>query len=157
MKIGILSDTHDNLSQVEKAVIFFNRKKTGFVFHAGDFVAPFTVLRLKELFCPWQGVFGNNDGEKKGLRLVSEGKIGPGPLRLSAAGTDIVVVHDIQTLDLKKEKARLIIFGHSHKPEIINEPGRLLVNPGECGGWLTGRSTVAVADTEKMSARIFTL
>jgi uncharacterized protein len=157
MKIGILSDTHDNLVQVEKAVRFFNLKKVDLVLHAGDFVAPFTILRLKKLLCAWQGVFGNNDGEKQGLRAVSEGRIVPGPLRLSAGGKNIVVVHDIQSIDLKKEKARFIIFGHSHKPEIINEPGRLIINPGECGGWLTGRSTVAIADTDKISARIFTL
>ncbi len=157
MKIGILSDTHDNLDLVEKAVYFFNGKKTGFVFHAGDFVAPFTILRLKKLACDWRGVFGNNDGERRGLRAVSEGRIVPGPLRMRAGDIDIVVVHDIHSLDQRKEKAKLVIFGHSHKPEIIRGSGRLLVNPGECGGWLTGRSTVAVVDTQKLSARIYTL
>ena len=30
----------------------------------------------------------------------------------------------------------------------------LAVNPGECGGWLTGRATVALFDTEKREAKI---
>lgn len=67
MIIGALSDTHDNLPKIEKAVKFFNKKKVDFVLHAGDFVAPFAVDRLNKLSCEWLGVFGNNDGEKKGL------------------------------------------------------------------------------------------
>jgi putative phosphoesterase len=157
MKIGIISDTHDNLVQVEKAVKFFTRAKVELVLHAGDFVAPFTVFRLKKLACEWRGVFGNNDGEKNGLRSASEGRIVRGPLRMRVGDLRVAVAHDIRTLDLKKEKAVLVIFGHTHKPEIINAPGQLLVNPGECGGWLTGKSTVAVADTDKLSARIYTL
>ena len=75
LKIGILSDTHDNLVKLEKAVIFFNKNRVGFVFHAGDFVAPFTIAKLNELSCEWAGVFGNNDGEREGLSRISEGKI----------------------------------------------------------------------------------
>ncbi len=67
MKIGVLSDSHDNLAKIEEAVKFFNNKKVKFVFHAGDFVAPFTIPKFKKLNCPWLGVLGNNDGEEKGL------------------------------------------------------------------------------------------
>lgn len=65
MKIGVLSGSHDNLAKIEEAVKFFNKKKVEFVFHAGDFVAPFTIPKFKKLACPWLGVLGNNDGEEK--------------------------------------------------------------------------------------------
>jgi hypothetical protein len=31
---------------------------------------------------------------------------------------------------------------------------KLLINPGECGGWLSGKSTVAILDTENLSAKV---
>jgi hypothetical protein len=155
MRIGILSDTHDNLPKIEKAVRFFNRKKVDFVLHAGDFVAPFTINKLEKLSCEWQGVFGNNDGEKKGLLLKSQGKIHAPPLRIRLAGKKITVVHDRNSLDFKKEKADLIIFGHSHQAEITRIGDKLIVNPGECSGWLSGKSSVAIVDLESSSAKIF--
>ena len=155
MIIGILSDTHDNLPQIEKAVKFFNQKKVDFVLHAGDFIAPFTIDKLGKLSCEWLGVFGNNDGEKKGLSSKSEGRIRKPPLRTRLGGRKITVVHDREAIDFKKEKADLIIFGHSHKAEVAKNDGKLIVNPGECSGWLSGKSSVAVADLENLTAKIF--
>ena len=155
MRIGLISDTHDNLPKIEKAVRFFNRKKVDYVLHAGDFVAPFTIDRLLKLSCQWQGVFGNNDGDKPLLSRKSEGRIKEAPLRLSLGGKNITVVHDRLSIDMKNEKADLVVFGHSHKAEIISRDGRLFVNPGECSGWLSGHASVAIVDTGTMQARMF--
>jgi len=144
MRIGILSDTHDNLPHIEKAVRLFNRRKVGFVVHAGDFVAPFTVGKLMKLSCEWRGVFGNNDGERKGLSEKSAGRIG-------------ILTHDLAAVDRTAARADIIVFGHTHVPEIRRERQALLVNPGECGGWLTGRSTVAVVDLDRLSAQIIAI
>jgi hypothetical protein len=48
----------------------------------------------------------------------------------------------------------VVITGHTH--EIVNESheGVLYLNPGECGGWLTDRCTVALLDTEQLKAEI---
>lgn len=155
MKIGILADSHDNLPKIEKAVRFFNKNKVGFVLHTGDFVAPFTIPKLKNLSCNWYGVFGNNDGEKAGLIGISEGKIQEGPLRIELDNRRIILVHDINKIDIEKEDADLIIFGHSHKSEIQKQKNHLLINPGECGGWLTGKSSIALVDLISLSAKIF--
>ena len=157
MKIGILSDTHDNLPMIDKAVSFFNRQKTGFVFHAGDFVAPFTVDRLNKLDCEWLGVFGNNDGEKKGLALKSEGRIRKPPLKAKAGGKTYIVVHDPASFGFKRPAPDCVIFGHSHKPSVETRGKTLFVNPGECSGWLSGIPTVALIDPDTMSARIVKL
>ncbi len=155
MRLGILSDSHDNLPKIEKAVRFFNRQKVDFLVHAGDFVAPFTVPKLNRLTCQWLGVFGNNDGEKMGLSCISETKIKEGPLRIVLDNRKITVVHDAKTLNFNIEDASLVIFGHTHKPEIIKQDSKILVNPGECGGWLSGKSTVAIVDLVSLTARIF--
>lgn len=62
--IGILSDSHDNLNALQKAVEFFNEKEVKAVLHAGDIISPFTVRALKELKPRLYFVFGNNDGDK---------------------------------------------------------------------------------------------
>lgn len=64
MKIGIISDSYDNLAQIAKAVRFFNKAKVELVLHAGDFIAPFTNRGFKELNSELIGVFGNMDAEK---------------------------------------------------------------------------------------------
>lgn len=155
MKIGIISDTHDNLLKLEKAVKFFNRHKVGFVLHAGDFVAPFTMLKLEKLYCDWRGVFGNNDGEREGLISASGGKIKAGPQEITLGKRKITLAHDINTLNLEAVDAQLIIAGHTHKTEIKELEGKLIVNPGECGGWLTGKSTVALLDLACLKVRIY--
>ena len=155
MKIGILSDTHDNLPKLERAVKFFNKNKVGFVLHAGDFVAPFTIPLLNKLSSDWRGVFGNNDGEKDGLSSVSEGKIKPGPLRIELQNKKITLVHDVKIIDLDKEEADLIVFGHTHKPEIIKKYNKLVINPGECGGWLTNYSSVAIVSLDALFLKIY--
>ena len=69
MKIGIISDTHDDLDSLRSAIRIFNRERISFVIHAGDFVFPGVVDELKNLkdVLPEVriiGVLGNNDGEK---------------------------------------------------------------------------------------------
>jgi putative phosphoesterase len=155
MLIGILSDSHDNLPALERAVRFFNEKKTQIVLHAGDFIAPFTIPRLKALDCDYKGVFGNNDGEKQGLERASQGRITEGPSRFDINGVKITLIHDLSHIKLEEEAAQLVVYGHTHQPQVLREKNRLLLNPGECGAWLYGKSTVAIADLSQLTAEIF--
>ena len=68
MLIGAISDTHDNLPQIEKAVKYLNDQKVGLVLHAGDYVAGFVIPKFKQLNCKLIGVFGNNDGDHELLK-----------------------------------------------------------------------------------------
>ncbi|RKY33273.1 MAG: YfcE family phosphodiesterase [Candidatus Omnitrophota bacterium] len=157
MEIGVLSDTHDNLKKLDKAVRLFNKNKVAYVLHAGDFIAPFTLDKLDKLNCNWQGVFGNNDGETQGLRQRSKNRIRKGPLRMKLGNRKITLVHDPKTISLKRDNSDLAVFGHTHKPLVKKQNNKLLVNPGECGGWLSGESTIALVDLDSLSARIFTI
>ena len=40
MKIGILSDTHDDIDNVKEAIYRFKEQKVELIIHAGDFVFP---------------------------------------------------------------------------------------------------------------------
>jgi putative phosphoesterase len=155
MKIGLIADTHDNLKNLEKAVKLFNAKKVDLVLHAGDYVAPFTVKLLNKLKSKYLGVFGNNDGETEGLYKKSAGHIRKGPLRWNKDGKRIALVHDLNSFNYKNFD--VVVFGHSHKKELFKKGKTLLVNPGECGGWLSHKATVAVLDMNDLSVRFFNL
>ena len=157
MLIGVIADSHDNLPAVEKAVATLNQKKVGMVIHAGDFIAPFAIKPMANLACTWIGVFGNNDGEQKGLTSLSKGRIQPAPYELNLDGKKVLVVHDLDTVDkeeVHRAKVQLVIYGHTHEPEIKKDSQVLYVNPGELGGWLSGTHTFALVDTEKLEAQI---
>ena len=64
MRIGIISDTHDDIENVQKAIEIFNIEKIDYVIHAGDYVFPGIVMEFEELNAKLIGVLGNNDGEK---------------------------------------------------------------------------------------------
>ena len=158
MKIGVISDSHDNVPLVKKAVRYFNETEpVDTVIHAGDYVAPFIVNELTALKAKFYGVFGNNDGERAGINSIMPQIVQP-PLHLTLDGKRIVVVHDINTLpEADRREADVVIYGHSHRAAVESKDGKLSVNPGELGGWLTGSSTLAVIDLETMTAEIVQL
>ena len=161
MKIGIISDTHDNLPQIKKAVTFFNREKVDLVLHAGDIVSPFTALEFKDLDCSFRGIFGNNDGDKLYLRekFKNIGKLFPTPYITEIEHKNIIMLHKEKLIEslIKSQKYDIIIYGHTHRLDLRKIGKTLIVNPGECGGWLTGKSTVALLDTENLNAKIVDL
>ncbi|MEW6068296.1 MAG: metallophosphoesterase [Nitrospirota bacterium] len=159
MLIGIISDTHDNLVFTKKAVEFFNNKKVEYVIHAGDYTSPFTLKLFKELNCKYLGVFGNNDGDKLLLLERSAGNIHNQPYIFRLHNRKIIVMHEHHIIDALADSSHydLIIYGHTHKPDIRKVKDTLIINPGEVGAWLYGKSTVVLMDLEKMEAEIVEL
>lgn len=159
MKIGILSDTHDNLSNIRKALELFEKKGITFLVHAGDYVAPFTLAPYFEMGFDFVGVFGNCDGEKKGLKEKSKDKIKEPPFFFNLSGKEILIVHDLAAARnlIEEKKPAVVVSGHTHNPEIKKSGKSIFINPGEAGGWLTGRATVAVLDLRKLEAEIIEL
>ncbi len=156
MRIGVIADTHDNMPKIKEAIDIFNREKVGLVIHLGDYIAPFSIKAFDKLKCSWMGIFGNNDGEKKGLKKASKGRIKKSPLKLTVKNRKIVVLHDLSKFH-KNTKCNIVLFGHTHSPEIRQENKTLFLNPGECGGWLTHTSSIAIVDLEKLEPRIVRL
>lgn len=159
--IGVMSDSHDNCNAIRQAVRFFKDMKCELVIHAGDFVAPFAARKLAHLPCPVKAVFGNCDGEKTGLEKTIHpfGDIREAPHVFSHAGRTILITHMHFSVNkhAASKKYQIIVFGHTHKPEIREAFGTLLINPGETGGWLSGKGTVALLDTAIWEAEIVTL
>ena len=157
MLVGLVSDTHDRLDAAEAAVRVFNDGDVGYVLHAGDHVAPFVVGRYWQLQAPWRGVYGNNDGERAGLLAASGGRISGDLVVVEVGGVRILLAHKEEVgLDAAKSGAfgpvDVLVCGHTHRKgsrqETVGDRDVLVVNPGEACGYLTGRATVALLDTE---------
>ncbi len=161
MLIGIVSDSHENMPLIKKAVDFFNEKKVGLVLHAGDIISPISAREFEKLKCRMIAVFGNNDGEKKMWRerIKNFGEIHDGPFEVNAEGKKILLMHEPENMPelLKNSKYDVLIYGHTHKPEVRFAGKTLIVNPGELGGWLYGRSTVALLKIPELNAEIIQL
>ena len=154
MLIGIMSDTHDNLILTQKAIDLFNTKKVEHVIHAGDYTSPFTLKLFSALNCPFSGVFGNNDGDKLLLLERADGNIHNQPYLFSLKKKKILVMHEHHIIDALADSGHfdLIVYGHTHEADIRKVNKTLVVNPGEVGTWLYGKSTVALADLNTMTA-----
>jgi len=154
MKIGAISDTHDNLAALAAALRVFERAGVEIILHGGDYCAPFALQRLLQARIPVEGVYGNCDGERAGLAKLLP-SLTEGPQRLELGGRKICLIHNRQRLRHEDfEASDILVCGHTHEPKVEHQEGRLIVNPGECGGWLSGRCTVALVDTVAMAADI---
>jgi uncharacterized protein len=64
MKIWIISDTHDDIENVQRAIEIFNTEKVEYVIHAGDYIFPgIIIIEFRKLNAKLIGVLGNNDGK----------------------------------------------------------------------------------------------
>ena len=164
MIVGLMADTHDRLPFIDKAVERLNQEKVDLVLHAGDYIAGFSVQHLEPLKAPLVGVFGNNDGDhellqKKFEKLDAElrGRFA----EIVVDGLKIAMLHGeeeglLNSL-INAESHDFIVHGHTHEANIYRKGKTLIVNPGEVCGYLSGKSTIAVLNTEAREAKIIQL
>ncbi len=154
MFFGVISDSHDRLPAIDRALALFRERGVEAVVHPGDVISPFAAKRLLAWEGPLHVVYGNNDGERAGLKELLP-QITDGPMVVELGGRRVLVHHFVEWCTPSDiEAADIVVTGHSH--EVVNqlEGGKLLLNPGESCGWVTGRSTVAIVDTGGPSAEI---
>jgi putative phosphoesterase len=161
MRIGVFSDTHDNLTMIERALRVFEKEQVKVVLHLGDFVAPFALRRiLGGLKVPLYGVFGNNDGEKILLKGILGDHLRDGPFLLKLGDYKVLLLHEFQQ-DLievfSTSSLRAVFFGHTHQVFLERRNGVLFFNPGECCGYLTGKGTLGICDLDKLEAKVIEL
>lgn len=154
MKIAVVSDSHDNLEAIERFSEIVNREGIDLVIHCGDFVSPFAVKHMLNLIkCNFMGVFGNNDGETVGLLKVSGGVIEKPPVSKLIDGQRFAIMHEplfVESL-AKSEDFDFILYGHTHEVDVRVIDGCQIVNPGELCGYLTGKKTFVILDTQNLT------
>ncbi|MDI6807100.1 MAG: metallophosphoesterase [Candidatus Aenigmarchaeota archaeon] len=128
--IGLISDTHmPSRTKDIPPKVFEIFRKVDLIIHAGDFVS-IDVLRELEKRAPVIGVHGNMDFGEVRSEL-------PEINYVEILGRKIGVVHDAGIFGTEKMKriARennfdILVFGHTHRQFLMEDEGRIFINPG---------------------------
>ncbi|GAB4235800.1 MAG: metallophosphoesterase [Deltaproteobacteria bacterium] len=157
MKLGILSDSHDDRPAAEAALRYFLREGVGMVLHLGDVCSPLVLEGYDDPSIRFLGVFGNNDIDRDGLQKATGAAFRQGPRIETVDGRTILLAHSYDLLQGEltgQGRFDLVLFGHTHRPLTMRMGKALVLNPGESCGLLRGRRTCAVVDLGNMEPRI---
>jgi uncharacterized protein len=161
VRIGILSDIHDNLWALEDALRAL--ADTDALLGLGDYCASFTVATIGEGFAgPVHLVWGNNDGDKLAIGRVAaqhpQITLHGEWAKLELGGRKIALVHDpgLGRALAEGERFDLVCHGHDHQRNLTSVGRTLLLNPGEVMG-RRGVRSVACYDTETGTADLLVL
>ncbi len=134
MLVGVVSDTHDNLSLARSAMDLFDDHGVDAIIHCGDVVAPFTAA-VFDRETDFHAVRGNNDGEWALADAINAfgshlGEMG----ELTLGGAEIAVYHGTaeQIVDALLASGRYdyVCRGHTHE-RVLEERGETVhLNPG---------------------------
>lgn len=135
MKIGVVSDTHDQLDYTSEAIRLLLESGAELLLHCGDIESP----EIVQLFsaAPTHFVFGNCDTPNDSLHraLSSVGAtLYPDFGHLTLAGREIAWVHGHKKVQFKElehsNRFDYLFYGHTHRAEAHRTGKTLVVNPG---------------------------
>jgi len=151
MKIGLLSDTHNNIEITKKAIEIFKSNGVDIIIHSGDISSPKMLGLFKGRNCRF--VLGNVDID---VELLNEkaGQMGFGPVEytcdIKAGNKRILVLHgnDVPVFRKAVESGEYdyIIKGHTHFFENYIRNNTRILNPGCLYGGT--EHTIVILDTE---------
>jgi uncharacterized protein len=159
--IGIMSDSHDNLDAIRKAVKIFNNTDLDLIIHAGDLISPFTVEEFQNLNPELVAVYGNNDGEREGLKNAYKDICQLDDFKeISIEGWKFAIIHGtnpaiVDSIALSG-KYDVVVRGHTHQMEILTGE-TMVINPGEVCGYISGQKTVVLLDTDDLNFEVIYL
>ena len=159
MRIGIVSDTHNNLKNVAQIVALFNEAGVDRVIHTGDITQAKTIHAFASLEAPMYGVYGNNDLERDTLEVAIE-ECGfifrEPPFEFEWLQRKIIVVHD--PLEFEGHLAghhQLALHGHTHRYRLESWGHQTTIfNPGECAGMMKGYNAIGIVDLSDLSTNL---
>lgn len=135
MRLGILSDTHDELVRTRLAVRVLCDARAEVLIHCGDLSSPPIVAELAVR--PSWFVFGNHDADsvpalrqaatEHGIVCLEWGGV------IELDGRRVGVAHGHMTTDVRQvlaERPEFLLSGHSHSPSDGVIEGVRRINPG---------------------------
>ncbi|NNF14906.1 MAG: metallophosphoesterase family protein [Gemmatimonadetes bacterium] len=123
LAVGVISDTHGLLRPSAVAAL----DGSDVILHAGDVGGQDILDALGEI-APVHAVRGNTD-RGPWAELLPRTEI------VSLQGAQIYMVHDVEDLDLDPAAADfdMVVYGHSHRPDVTTREGVVYFNPGAAG------------------------
>jgi uncharacterized protein len=140
MKIGVLSDTHDNLSNLISVLETYRGRGIKTLIHCGDLTSLDMVSHFKGFRLIY--TIGNmdvaNGAMKKRIEKMNEANYADLVYRGKLNGIPIAVTHshiDGKVMELVREQRfKWIFHGHTHEKRDEVVRGVRIVNPGALGG-----------------------
>ena len=153
-KVAILSDSHDNVGNLEQVLEAVRKSGATVLLHCGDLCAPFIINHLAAGF---RGeihiVFGNNDGDGRLLQSMAaqhEHLHLHGIYHELAVGTRrVAMIHYPEPARRIAQSGELdlVCYGHNHTARAEKIDDCWLVNPGEIMG-MRGAATWGLYDCD---------
>ncbi len=160
MKIGVISDTHDRIDHLAKALKMLRKGGVKVLIHCGDFCAPFMIEELAKFSGEVHCVFGNiDDRYNTPLKARELGINFHGDLaELEFSGRKIAVNHYPKIAEALASVGLYdaVFFGHNHTASKKCVGKTLLCNPGELMG-RKGKLTFGIYDTDGNDVEIVEL
>lgn len=157
MRIGIISDTHDQHRNVRTAIEIFTAEGAECVLHGGDITGPATA----SLFAEFSGgrliaVLGNCDAERASLRAAIEatgGEVHDRTYEGRLDGQAVFMTHVPHGLArvVSSGQYDLVVYGHTHRQDIRKVGRTLVVNPGAARSWMGDPPEVVIVDLAEMT------
>jgi len=160
MKIAVMSDSHDNCTALASALAIAAKRGARHIIHLGDLISPFTARVFAAHYGgPLTILFGNNDGDRVALveKFTPLGaQFHHPPATLTIDGLTIAAMHEPLFPESLAATGRfqVIMWGHTHQLEIKTCEGVLAFNPGEIHGFLSGRKTFVLLETETLETEV---
>lgn len=142
MQIAILSDSHDQLENLEKAINYLNEINVEEMIFCGDFCSPVPV---KHHFSRFKGqihsVFGNTEDRhlitQLSLTEVQSLKMYGEYADIKVSGLKVFITHYPAYAEavFKNNNYDLVCYGHTHTARTVSTENSLLINPGEIAGF----------------------
>jgi len=159
MKLAIMSDSHENWTNLTKAIGIAHQENCEQLFFAGDLISPPGLKVLEQFNGKVHFVWGNNEGEKVNLTRMfdkSEKSTLYGDIcELEIMGVKIFMNHYPKIAEIAANSGDydLVIHGHTHtyREEILGKTR--LINPGEIQGFLSGQATFIIYDTSTKTSK----
>lgn len=162
MRVGVMADSHDRLPAIDELLKRMVTAGVGLVLHAGDYCSPFALAAFRDLNLALAGVFGNNDGDREGIKAFAAvgigGELYESPHSVELEGKRILIVHELSEAAVRSvENHALVVHGYSHRRDLRSRGDALILNPGEACGWLHGTPSAAVVELETMAVEFIEL
>ena len=162
-KIAILSDTHDNLHNLDIALQQIAASGAEVMLHCGDLCAPFIIPRLAESFAGLiHIIFGNNDGDGRLLQMQAS-RFAQVTLHgiyaeLEISGRSLALIHYPEPARRIAQSSQfdVVCYGHNHLQNGETIGRCYLINPGEVLG-MKGTPSWALYDCAQHTYRFQTI
>ena len=158
MRIGVMSDIHDNIWALSDAL--GHLRDCQVLLCLGDLCSPFTISAIAEGFQgPVHVVWGNNDGDKllitrnadKAGNVTLHGDVAL--IELGGRPVAMTHYHEVAKAFVGGQAHDLVCYGHNHRLRIERVGRAVLLNPGEVMGRYAVHS-VAIYETDTGQAEI---